>query len=119
MIVASDGGFGVANGKVIGHPRSAGTHARVLGRFVRERHVISLMDAVKTMTLLPARRLEAVDPGMKRKGRVQVGADADLTIFDPARVIDIATFDTPAQYSHGIPYVMVNGTIVVHSRHSF
>ena len=113
VIVASDGGFVVVNGKVTGHPRSAGTHARVLGRFVRERHVISLMDAVKKMTLLPARRLEAVDPGMKRKGRVQVGADADLTIFDPERVLDIATFDKPAQYSDGIPYVLVNGTIVV------
>jgi hypothetical protein len=113
VMVASDGGFDVVNGKVIGHPRSAGTHARVLGRFVRERHVISLMDAVKKMTLLPARRLEAVDPGMKKKGRVQVGADADLALFDPARVIDVATFDKPAQYSDGIPYVMVNGTLVV------
>ncbi|MDB4876691.1 MAG: dihydroorotase [Gemmatimonadetes bacterium] len=113
VMVASDGGFDTVNGKVIGHPRSAGTHARVLGRFVRERHVIGLMDAVKKMTLLPARRLEAIDPGMKKKGRVQVGADADLTVFDPAHVIDLATFEQPAQYSDGIPYVMVNGTFVV------
>jgi N-acyl-D-aspartate/D-glutamate deacylase len=113
VMVASDGGFEIAGGKPIGHPRSAGTHARVLGRFVRERNVLSLMDAVKKMTLLPARRLEAVDPGMRRKGRVQVGADADLTVFDPRRVLDVATFENPAQYSAGIVHVLVNGTFVV------
>lgn len=113
VMVASDGGFRITDGKPVGHPRSAGTHARVLGRFVRERHVISLMDAVRKMTLLPARRLEAVDPAMKRKGRVRVGADADLTVFDPARVIDVATFENAAQYSTGIEHVLVNGTFVV------
>ena len=113
VMVASDGGFEIADGKPIGHPRSAGTHARVLGRFVRERNVLSLMDAVRKMTLLPARRLEAVDPGMRRKGRVQVGADADLTVFDPRRVLDLATFENPAQYSVGIVHVLVNGTFVV------
>jgi N-acyl-D-aspartate/D-glutamate deacylase len=75
--------------------------------------VISLMDAVRKMTLLPARRLERVDPDMKRKGRVQPGADADLVVFDPARVIDRATFEHPAQYSDGIVHVLVNGTFVV------
>ena len=113
VIVASNGGFEIVNGKPLGHPRSAGTHARVLGRFVRERKVISLMDAVRKMTLLPARRLQAVDPGMRRKGRVQVGADADLAVFDSARVIDVATFENPTQYSAGIVHVMVNGTFVV------
>ncbi|MEP6731307.1 MAG: amidohydrolase family protein [bacterium] len=113
VMVASDGGFRITEGKPVGHPRSAGTHARVLGRFVRERHVISLMDAVRKMTLLPARRLEAMDPAMKRKGRVRVGADADLTIFDPARVIDKSTFENAAQYSDGIEHVLVNGTFVV------
>ena len=113
VMVASDGGFRTVDGKPVGHPRSAGTHARVLGRFVRERHVISLMDAVRKMTLLPARRLEAVDPGMRRKGRVRVGADADLTVFDPARVIDVATFENAAQYSTGIEHVLVAGTFVV------
>ena len=113
VMVASDGGFRITDGKPVGHPRSAGTHARVLGRFVRERHVISLMDAVRKMTLLPAQRLEAVDPAMKRKGRVRVGADADLTVFDPARVIDVSTFENAAQYSAGIEHVLVNGTFVV------
>jgi dihydroorotase len=113
VMVASDGGFQFANGQPIGHPRSAGTHARILGRFVRERKVISLMDAVRKMTLLPAKRLERVDPSMKRKGRVQPGADADLVVFDPATVIDRATFEQPAQYSGGIVHVLVNGTFVV------
>ena len=113
VMVASDGGFQIHNGVPIGHPRSAGTHARILGRFVRERHVISLMEGVRKMTLLPARRLERVDPDMKRKGRVQAGADADLVVFDPARVIDRATFEQPAQYSDGIVHVLVNGTFVV------
>ena len=113
VMVASDGGFRIENGRPIGHPRSAGTHARILGQFVRERKVISLMDGVRKMTLLPAKRLEIVDPEMKRKGRVQAGADADLVVFDPARVIDKATFEQPAQYSEGIVHVIVNGTFVV------
>ena len=113
VMVASDGGFAIQNGVPIGHPRSAGTHARILGRFVRERNVISLMDGVRKMTILPAQRLQLVDPEMKRKGRVQAGADADLVVFDPARVIDRATFEQPAQYSDGIVHVLVNGTFVV------
>ena len=71
------------------------------------------MDAVRKMTLLPARRLERVDPDMKRKGRLQAGADADIVVFDAARVIDRATFEQPAQYSDGIVHVLVNGTFVV------
>jgi N-acyl-D-aspartate/D-glutamate deacylase len=113
VMVASDGGFTIVNGKPVGHPRSAGTHARVLGRYARDRKVISLMDAVRKMTILPARRLEGVDANMKHKGRLQVGADADITIFDAARVIDRATFEDPLQYSAGIVDVFVNGTRVV------
>lgn len=96
-----------------GHPRGSGTFARVLGVYVRDKHALTLMDAVGKMTLLPARRLEGVAPAMRRKGRVQVGADADLTLFDPARVADRATYAKPMLPSDGIPYVVVNGVVVV------
>ena len=104
VMIASDGVL--ENGK--GHPRAAGSYARVLGRYVREQHALSLMDAVCKMSLMPADRL-----GMKNKGRIEVGADADIAVFDPARVIDRATFENPAQYSDGIPYVLVQGRFVV------
>lgn len=104
VIIASDGIL--QEGK--GHPRAAGTYARVLGRYVREQHTMSLMDALRKMTVMPADRL-----GLKSKGRLTVGADADITVFDPARVTDRATFENPAQYSEGIPYVVVNGVVVV------
>jgi len=82
--------------------------ARVLGRYVREQHALTLMDALRKMSLLPAERL-----GIQSKGRLEVGADADITVFDPERVVDRATFENPAQYSDGIPYVLVNGVVVV------
>jgi N-acyl-D-aspartate/D-glutamate deacylase len=104
VIVASDGILD--HGK--GHPRAAGAYARVLGKYVRDQHVLSLMDALRKMSFLPAQRLN-----LSTKGRLQVGADADVAIFDPARVTDRATFENPAQYSEGIPYVMVNGVWVV------
>ncbi len=104
VMVASDGVLD--EGK--GHPRAAGTYARVLGRYVREQHALGLMDAIRKMTVMPADRL-----GLKSKGRIAVGADADLAILDAERVTDRATFEKPAQYSEGIPYVMVNGTLVV------
>jgi N-acyl-D-aspartate/D-glutamate deacylase len=98
----------------IGHPRVAGTFARVLGRYVRDEHALTLMDALRKMTLMPARRLEARVPAMRRKGRVQVGADADLVLFDPRTVADRATYREPTLPPTGIPYVLVNGTVVVH-----
>jgi dihydroorotase len=110
VIVASDG-VGFVNGRA--HPRGAGTFARVLGRYVRERGILSLTEALEKMTLLPARRLESYVAGMRAKGRVQVGADADLTVFDPATVIDNATFAEPARASSGIVHVIVAGTPVV------
>ena len=109
VMVASDGL--IENG--LGHPRGAGTFARVLGVYVREQKALSLMDAIRKMSLLPAQRLEKVAPGMRGKGRIKVGADADLTIFDPATVIDRATFEKPAQYSEGIRHVLVGGVFVV------
>jgi N-acyl-D-aspartate/D-glutamate deacylase len=65
------------------------------------------------MTLLPAQRLEGHVPSMKNKGRLAIGADADITVFDPATVLDRATFEAPTTPSAGIPYVIVNGTFVV------
>ena len=96
-----------------GHPRLAGTHARVLGRYARDSGALSLQDAVRKMTLLPAQRLERVAPAMRAKGRIQVGADADLAVFDAARVVDRATYERPAQFSDGIVHVLVNGVFVV------
>jgi N-acyl-D-aspartate/D-glutamate deacylase len=109
VMVASDGIL--ENG--LGHPRVAGTFARVLGRYVRERSVLSLPDAIRKMSLLPARRLEAMAPAMRNKGRIRAGADADIVIFNSDTVIDRATFDKPNLPSEGIPYVMVRGTVVV------
>lgn len=98
---------------LVAHPRSSGTSARVLGRLVRDQKLITLMDALRKMTLMPARRLEAIVPGMKNKGRLRAGADADLTIFDQAAVIDTAAFGDPAKYSEGFRYVLVAGVPIV------
>jgi len=110
-----------------GHPRTTGTFARVLGRYVRDaradvgaqhaaplRHdTLSLMDAIRKMTLMPAQRLEARVPAMRQKGRLRVGADADITIFDPATVIDRSTYREPSLAPVGIQHVIVNGVSVV------
>jgi dihydroorotase len=109
-MIASDG-FDVAPGE--GHPRSAGTFSRVLGRYVREAGLISLPEAIRKMTLEPARRLEGRVPSMRNKGRIREGADADLTVFDPTRILDRATFEQPAQFSEGIEHVLVEGQFVV------
>lgn len=108
-MIASDGY--IENGS--GHPRGAGTYSRVLGRYVREEGALDLMEAIRKMTIEPARRLEARVPAMARKGRIAQGADADLTLFDPATVLDRATYTDPAVPPAGIPWVIVNGEIVV------
>ncbi|MCY4633176.1 MAG: amidohydrolase family protein [Acidobacteria bacterium] len=110
-VIAASDGIPFSQGRA--HPRGAGTFARILGHYARDRGALSLMDALRKMTLLPARRLESIVPEMTRKGRVQVGSDADLTIFDPQRIIDRATYDAPDQYSAGIEHVLVGGTFVV------
>jgi amidohydrolase family protein len=95
------------------HPRSAGTFSRFLGRYVREDGVTSLMDGLRKITIMPANRLGAMSAQMARKGRVQIGSDADITIFDPARIIDTANFEDELSYSEGVEFVIVNGEFVV------
>jgi len=109
VMIASDG---MPYAK-LAHPRTAGTFSRVLGKYVREEKVIDLPTAIEKMTLLPAQRLEGIAPMMRFKGRIQVGADADITIFNPETVIDKATFEKGLEFSAGIEYVMVNGTFVL------
>jgi len=85
----------------------------VLGKYVREEKVLDLATAIEKMTLLPTRRLEGIAPMMHYKGRIQVGADADITIFNPSTVIDKATFEEGLAFSEGIVYVIVNGVIAL------
>jgi N-acyl-D-amino-acid deacylase len=98
VMVASDGGIGVS------HPRGAGTFPRVLGRFVREQKWLTLTEAIRKMTTLPAARL-----GLADRGAIKVGMKADLVLFDPAAIIDLATFDEPHLRARGVHTVLVNG----------
>jgi N-acyl-D-aspartate/D-glutamate deacylase len=97
----------------IGHPRTTGTYSKVLGRFVREQQALTLMDAIRKMTLMPAQRLEVRVPAMKTKGRLRTGADADIAVIDPATVIDRSTYREPALAPIGVRHVLVNGVAVV------
>lgn len=111
MIMIASDGMPITGAKV--HPRGQGTYSRVLGHYVREEKALDLMTALRKMTLMPAQRLEKRAPVFKNKGRIRVGADADLTIFDPDRIIDKATYEDPLQYSEGIQFVLVNGVPVL------
>jgi N-acyl-D-amino-acid deacylase len=101
VMVASDGGIGAS------HPRGAGTFPRVLGRYVREKHWLTLPEAIRKMTSLPAQRL-----GWKDRGTIREGAFADLVLFNPATVLDRATFAQPQTLATGIEKVFVNGELV-------
>lgn len=95
------------------HPRSNGSYAKVLRSWVRERGVLSLSEAVRKMSLLPAQVLEESVPQMRKKGRIQVGMDADIVVFDLGKVADKGTFTEPNQAAVGFNYVMVDGVLVV------
>jgi N-acyl-D-aspartate/D-glutamate deacylase len=110
-MIASDGGRDLDDRPT--HPRASGTFARILGHYVRDERVLALPDALRRMTIEPARRLEARVPDMRDRGRLRVGAYADITVFDPATVIDRSTYTNAAAYSDGIRYVLVNGLPVV------
>ena len=98
----------IASDGELGHPRNAGTYCQILARYVRNLRTVSLMDAIRKMSLMPAERL-----GNRRKGRIQEGADADIVVFDPASVTDRATYEHPNEHSTGIRYVLVNGVPVI------
>jgi len=114
LIPLKSGGFAIDSpgirefGQGVPHPRGYGTNARVLGKYVRELGVLSLEEAVRKMTSLPARTF-----GFRDRGQIREGFWADLVMFDPARVADRATFEQPHQYSVGFDWVLVNGVVVI------
>lgn len=108
---ASDGGRDLADQPT--HPRASGTFARVLGQYVRTEKVLTLQDALRRMTIEPARRLERRIPEMRERGRLDAGAYADITVFDPATVGDRSTYTQADAYSDGIIHVIVNGVPIV------
>jgi N-acyl-D-aspartate/D-glutamate deacylase len=105
IMIASDGAEG--------HPRNAGTYSRVLAQYVREKKTLSLMEALRKMTLMPAQMLERSTPAARQKGRLQEGADADIVVFDPQTIADRSTFEKPMEPSVGVHYLVVGGTPVI------
>ncbi len=105
VMIASDGEKG--------HPRNAGTYSRVLAQYVREKGTITLMDALRKMSLMPAEMLERSTPAGRQKGRLQEGDDADVVVFDAATISDRSSFEKPMDPSVGVRYLVVGGTLVV------
>jgi N-acyl-D-amino-acid deacylase len=105
-MIASDSGVRQF-GSGVPHPRGYGNNARVLGRYVRELKIVSLEDAIRKMTSLPAQTFNLRD-----RGQIREGFAADIVIFDPATVTDKATFEQPHQYAEGFSTVIVNGEVV-------
>ena len=105
-MIASDGTVTIF-GSAAPHPRSYGTFVRVLGVYVREKKVLTLEDAVRKMSSFPAARI-----GLSDRGVLKPGMKADIAVFDPATVRDMATFEKPHQYAAGVPHVIVNGQVV-------
>jgi N-acyl-D-aspartate/D-glutamate deacylase len=105
VMIASDG--------AVGHPRNAGTYSRVLAQYVREKGTVTLMDAIRKMSLMPAQMLERSTPAANKKGRLQEGADADIVLFDANTIADRSTFQKPMEPSVGVRYLIVGGTLLV------
>jgi N-acyl-D-aspartate/D-glutamate deacylase len=105
VMIASDG--------APGHPRNAGTYSRVLAQYVREKRLLTLIEALRKMTLMPAEMLERSTPAARQKGRLQEGADADIVVFDPQTIGDRATFEKPMEPSVGVRYLLVAGTLLI------
>ena len=106
---ASDGST-IEFGNAQPHPRNYGTYPRILGKYVRDQGVISLAEAVRKMTTLPASIL-----GLKNRGKIEKSYWADIVIFDPEKIIDNATWEKPHQYPSGILWVIVNGSISINN----
>jgi N-acyl-D-amino-acid deacylase len=106
-MVASDGQV-VVFGRASPHPRSYGTFARVLGRYVRELKVLTLEDAIRKMSSYPAQRL-----GLRDRGVLREGMKADVVLFDPAAIRDLSTFEQPHQYAQGVSLVVINGQVAL------
>jgi N-acyl-D-aspartate/D-glutamate deacylase len=111
--VVADPDVAIASDGLKDHPRGAGTHARVLARYVRAQKTITLTDAIRKMSLMPAQRVEKATSQAKRVGRLQQGAQADIVVFDPEAIQDRATFRAPTEASEGVNYLIVAGTVVV------
>jgi N-acyl-D-aspartate/D-glutamate deacylase len=105
VMIASDG--------LESHPRNAGTYSRVLSQYVREKKTLTLIEALRKMTLMPAQMLACSTPAGRRKGRLQEGADADIVVFDPQTIADRSTFEKPMEPSVGVHYLLVGGTPLI------